>query len=152
MYTCTAGLVGVLWIFCPTGIAQKAPPALRVDPFIHAIERMKRSVASMDCLVVNGDQAKIVERAGSAILISEAGDFLTAAHVIQEMQKDDHFCPTLAIDFPVGDYRPEAPNEQVRWFPFKTSNCRVDSALDIAVCPLSEDVRLGRGYGSCMSS
>jgi hypothetical protein len=94
----------------------------------------------MDCLVVNGAQAKIVERAGSAILISEAGDFLTAAHVFQEMQKDAHLCPTFAIIFPEGDWRPEAPTEPMRWFPFKTSNCRVDSALDIAVCWLSEDL------------
>lgn len=125
---------------CPIAIGQKTLPPLGDDPLIHAIERMKHTIASMDCLVVKGAQSKVVERVGSAILISEAGDFLTAAHVIQEMQKDDHPCPTLAIDFPVGGYRPEAPNEQVRWFPFKTSKCRVDSALDIAVCPLSEDV------------
>ena len=111
-YTCTAALVGLLWIFCPIGVAQKAPPALRLDPFIHAIERMKHSLASMDCLIVNGDQAKIVERPGSAIVISEAGDFLTAAHVIQEMQKDEHLCPTLAIIFPDSDWRPEDPTSK----------------------------------------
>jgi hypothetical protein len=50
-----ARLVGFLWIFCPIGSAQKAPPTLLVDPFIPAIERMKHAVASLDCLAVSGN-------------------------------------------------------------------------------------------------
>jgi hypothetical protein len=91
-------------------------------------------------LAGTGDEAKIVERSGSAFLISEAGDFLTAAHVVLGMEKGEPPCPTAAILFPVGNWSPEDRTEQMRWFPFKTSNCRVDRALDVAVCTLSEDL------------
>jgi hypothetical protein len=116
----------------------------RADPFVGAIETMKHSVASLDCLEGSGTEAKIVERPGSAFLISEAGDFVTAAHVILAIEKGDYPCPTSAILFPAGDWSPENYTEQMRSFPFKTSDCRADTALDIAVCPLSQDLSARR--------
>ena len=140
---CATGLAGLLWIFCPIGIAQNSPPALLADPFIPAIEKMKDAVAPLDCLAVNGAESKVLERMGTAFLVSEAGDFLTAAHVIREMQKREGACPTTAITLPAQEWHPEARTEQMRWFPFKISDCRIDDILDVAKCRLSEDLSVG---------
>jgi hypothetical protein len=137
---CATGLAGLLWIFCPIGIAQNSPPALIADPFIPAIEKMKLAVAPLDCLALNGAESKILERMGTAFLVSEAGDFLTAAHVIREMQKREGACPTTATTLPSPEWRPEARTEQMRWFPFKISDCKIDDILDLAKCKLSEDL------------
>jgi hypothetical protein len=87
----------------------------------------------MDCLSVSGEEAKMLKRIGSAFLISESGDFLTAAHVVAEMQKSDGSCPTPAITLAAGDWRPEARTEQMFWFPLRTEECQIDSAVDVAV-------------------
>jgi tetratricopeptide (TPR) repeat protein len=128
----------------PIGVAQKSPPTLPADPFIPAIEKMKYAVAPIDCLAVNGAESKILERMGTAFLVSESGDFLTAAHVIREMQKDERACPITAITFPADEWRPEARTEQMRWFPFKGSECRIDDIIDVAKCKLSEDLSVGK--------
>jgi hypothetical protein len=116
--SCASGLAGLLWIFCPIGVAQQSPLMLQVDPFIAAIEEMKYALAPVDCLAANGAESKVLERMGTAFLVSGAGDFLTAAHVVREMQKVERECPTTVITLPGRDWRPEAPTEQMRWFPF----------------------------------
>ena len=107
--------------------------------------RTRRALERSDGLLISTSLVHVGgPRNARALLISEEGDFLTAAHVILEMQKGEHPCPIPAIIFPADDWSPEARIEPMRWFPFKTSNCRVHSALDIAVCPLSEDLRTRR--------
>jgi S1-C subfamily serine protease len=133
------GLVGLLWIFCPLGAAQKVSPTLRADPFIQAVQTLKHSVAHVDCLAVSDDDPELIDRVGSAFFISEAGEFLTAAHVVMEMQKSTRQCPTSAVTLAFEDWSPQARTEKMAWFVFKASNCRVDTALDVAVCPLSKD-------------
>lgn len=135
----TAGLVASLWILCPAGGAQKTTQAAGEDHLIEAIETVKRSVAGLDCLALSGSTSRILERVGSAFLVSAAGDFLTAAHVITEMQKPERPCPTLALTVPDGEWRPESRKEPLRWFPFEASGCRLDFSLDIAFCRLGED-------------
>ena len=135
-----ASLVAWFCILPPGGIALNAAPANGVDPFIAAIETLKHSVGSMDCLAVNGAEAKLLKRIGSAFLISESGDFLTAAHVVMDMQKGNDSCPTPAITLPTGDWHPEAPTENMLWFPFKTEDCSVDNAVDVAQCRPSGDL------------
>ena len=135
-----ASLVAWFCILPPGGIALNAAPANAVDPFIAAIETLKHSVGSMDCLAVNGAEAKLLKRIGSAFLISESGDFLTAAHVVMDMQKGNDSCPTPAITLPTGDWHPEAPTENMLWFPFKTEDCSVDNAVDVAQCRPSGDL------------
>jgi hypothetical protein len=142
-YKWAAGLVCLLWTCCPTAVAQKTPPVLRVDPFIQAIETMKHAVAHVDCLAVTGAQAELVDRVGSAFFVSEAGDFLTAAHVIQEVQRRPR-CASSAITLPADDWRPQARTENLAWFPFKIPNCKINNVLDIAVCPLTEDLSARR--------
>jgi hypothetical protein len=128
-------------ILAPGGTAQKAPPATAAsDPFLAAIETIKRSVGSMDCLAVSGTEAKVLKRIGSAFFISQGADFLTAAHVVMEMQKDDDPCPTPAITIAVGNWRPDVPAEDMLWFPFKIADCRVDTTVDVAQCRPSGDL------------
>jgi hypothetical protein len=129
-----AGLVACFGIVSPASFAQKAPPAIGVDPFIPAIETVKHSVGSLDCLAVSGAEATILKRVGSAFLVSQEGDFSTAAHVVMDMQKGGDPCPTPAITLPAGDWRPDSPTEQMLWFPFRTADCGVDKAVDVAQC------------------
>jgi hypothetical protein len=132
-------LIG-FWIFAQAAAAQKGPTGAVADPFIAAVEAIKHSVGSMDCLEVNGEQAKMLKRIGSAFLISESGDFLTAAHVVEAMQKSDDPCPTPAITMTAGEWRPELPAESMFWFPFQIADCRIESALDVAKCRPSGDL------------
>ena len=136
-----SGLVGWLCVLCPAVTAQKAQLASGVDPLVAAIENIKQSVVSVDCLSVSPTEAKIIKRIGSAFVISESGDFLTAAHVLAAMQKDDSLCPTSAITLPIGGWRPEAPAEKMLWFPFKNPDCKMDSSNDVAECRLSGDLQ-----------
>jgi hypothetical protein len=129
-----------LWILAPCGTAQKGAPPAAADPFIAAIKLIEQSTISMDCLAVGGAKAKILKRIGSAFLVSEFGDFLTAAHVVLDMQKADDSCPTPAVTLPLGGWRPEAPTEDMLWFPFKSSGCKVDNSNDVAECRSSEDL------------
>ena len=127
-------LVAYLWILVPTGVAQNVPAAATPDPFIAAIAAIKHSIGSMDCLAVSGTEAKLLKRVGSAFLISEEADFLTAAHVVIAMQKRGDPCPTPALTLAVGDWRPDTPAEQILWFPFRTADCKVDKTADVAKC------------------
>jgi S1-C subfamily serine protease len=114
---------------------QNAP----ADPFIGAIENMKRSVAPLVCLDANGAHAKMLERAGTAFFVSGTGDFLTAAHVIVDMQNSQRQCSTPAITIPPENWRPDVRQEPLNWFPFKFSDCRIDLDLDVAACRLIDD-------------
>ena len=134
------GILALLWILAPAGARPKGNLPAGGDPFLAAIETAKRSVASLDCLSVSGSESKILERVGSAFLLSGSGDFLTAAHVIARMQNPEGSCPTPALTLPAGDWHPEARTEDMRWFPFQASRCRMEPSLDIAVCTLSEDL------------
>lgn len=129
-----AAFVGCVYIFVSTSTAQNVPAAGKSDPIIAAIAIVKHSVGSMDCLAVSGTDAKILKRIGTAFLISQEADFLTAAHVVIAMQRRDDPCPTPAITLAVRDWRPDAPVEQMLWFPFRTADCRVDRTTDVAKC------------------
>jgi hypothetical protein len=73
------------------------------DPFPSTIEVVKHSVAALDCLAVSNSESRILERIGGPFLVSGKGEFLTAAHVIVEMQKPERSCPTLALILPDED-------------------------------------------------
>jgi hypothetical protein len=47
------------------------------------------------------------------------------------------------MTLPALGWRPEARTEQLRWFPFKGSDCRIDDIIDVAKCKLSEDLSVG---------
>jgi Trypsin-like peptidase domain len=68
---------------------------------------------------------------------------LTAAHVIHGMQRSKR-CPNSAITLPADGWHPATRTENLAWFPFRTSSCRADNVLAIAVCRLSEDLSARR--------
>jgi len=109
-----------------------------MDPFIDAIEAMKRSVAPVACLTI--DDRKFIERRGSAFFVTAGGAFVTAAQVVQEIKKSDPPCPVSAVALPLGRWQPDALNEALAWFRFQPSNCSIDTDLDVAKCPLMEDL------------
>jgi hypothetical protein len=125
----------------PAGAAQKTQPGAGIESLISAIETIKQSVVAMDCLAVSATQTKVVKRIGSAFLISESGDFVTAAHVLADIKKEDDPCPTSAITLAASGWRPETPTEKMVWFPFKNSDCDVDISNDVAECRLSRDLQ-----------
>ena len=84
--------------------AQNSPAILPMDPFIDAIEAMKRSVAPVACLTI--DYRKLIERRGSAFFVTAGGAFVTAAHVVQEIKKSDPPCPVSAVALPLGRWQP----------------------------------------------
>src|SRR5712691_8453972 len=95
----------------PVWAGQNAPAPVVGDPFIGVIETMKRSVAALACIAANGDGSRTVDRPGSAFFISRAGDFLTAAHVLLDMQQRERSCPISAISIPAENWDPDARNE-----------------------------------------
>ena len=125
-------------VFCQAGSGQNAP-APAADRFIETIETMKHSVAPLVCLAVNDDRAKILKRPGSAFFISDAGEFLTAAHVILSMQTAE--CPVSALMIPVENWRPEIRDEDLVWFLFRSADCRIDRRLDVARCRSMDDLQ-----------
>jgi len=123
-------------LLCPASRGQGAVPA---DPFIATVEAMKRSIARLVCLPETGGATPAPR--GSAFFISAAGEFLTAAHVIEDMRQGQRPCPVAAIMIPVDEqWHPEAPDETQVWFPFAPSGCALEPDLDVARCTAGEDL------------
>lgn len=112
------------------GQSQLAKPT--DDPFIAAIETMKRSIAPLVCLSVKGES--ILARLGTGFFVASTGEFLTAAHVLADMQKSDRPCPLSAITLPLAGWQPGAADEPTAWIPFKIGECVIDTLLDVAKC------------------
>ena len=110
------------------------------DPFIDAIETMKHSVAPLLCVATDSAKSTLLSRRGTAFFVSAAGEFLTAGHVILDMQKGDSPCPVPAIVLPVERWQPGVSDEPVAWFSFKIANCAIDRERDVAACPLTDDL------------
>jgi hypothetical protein len=110
------------------------------DRFIGTVETMKHAVAPLACVFVNGMESKLLARRGTAFFLSTAGEFMTAAHVLLDMQKNDPPCPVTAVILPHNNiWDPNALNEPVEWFAFKIGSCVIERDLDVAKCPLTDD-------------
>jgi V8-like Glu-specific endopeptidase len=131
-------------LFCTVGLGQKPATTLPPDPFLAAIETMKRSVTALACLSDNGKDAQILARNGTAFFISEKGDFLTAAHVIQDMQKRQASCPVAVVMIPTQKWQPDARAETLVWWPFSVSSCRIDRDMDLVACSTENDLSILR--------
>jgi V8-like Glu-specific endopeptidase len=128
----------ILATWCAGGFVNLAVNAA-ADPFIETIANMKRSVSPLVCLAGKGSEASILDRLGSAFFITEAGDFLTAAHVVLEMQKTERPCPVSAILVPRETWRNDTRAETATWFAFTIPDCVIDEELDVAKCRLIDD-------------
>src|SRR5215831_4638599 len=126
---------------CTAGSGQNGSVVGAIDPFIGAVETMKHSVAPVTCVVVNGGESKLLARRGTAFFVSTAGEFITAAHVLLDMQKIDPACPVTAVILPRNrTWDPSALNEDVEWFAFKIGTCLIDRDLDVAKCRTTDDL------------
>ena len=129
---------------------QNAPATQAIDPFIGAVEAMKHSVAPIACVAVKGAESKLLARWGTAFFLSTTGEFMTAAHVVLDMQKNDPPCPVTAVILPrYKIWDPSALNEPSEWFAFDIHNCIIEKDLDVAKCPLSDDPfnqKVGRDF------
>ena len=135
---------------CIAGDAQNTPATQEIDPFIEAVEAMKHSVAPLVCIAVNGAESKILDRRSTAFFLSTSGEFMTAVHVLLDMQNNNPPCPVTALILPHNKkWDPSALNEPSEWFAFTIRNCVIERDLDVAKCPLSADPfnqRVGRGF------
>jgi len=129
---------------CTAVLGQKTVSTFPPDPSLAAIEKMKRSVTALACLSVNGADSQILARIGTAFFISDKGDFLTAAHVILNVQKSQRPCPIFAVIIPVENWQPDVRAELGVWWPFSVSDCRIDTDLDLAACSTTEDLSVAR--------
>jgi len=110
------------------------------DRFIGPVETMKHGVAPLACVSVNGMESKLLDRRGTAFFLSTSGEFITAAHVVLDMQKNDPPCPVTAVILPSNKiWDPSALNEPSEWFAFDIHHCKIERELDVAKCPLSDD-------------
>ena len=105
-------------------------------------------MAPVVCLNGDGPQATIQDLEGTAFFISEAGEFLTAAHVIDGVQDHAHACPVIAIYLPPDRWEPERPEEIFTWYPVATGDCEVHRDLDVAKCKSLVDLSVRRGKQS----
>jgi hypothetical protein len=126
-----------LW---PTTNGQSEFANVPPDPFLRTIDAVKHSVAPLTCVPVSTAKSTFLARRGTAFFVSAAGEFLTAAHVILDMQNSDPPCPVSAIVLPVEEWQPEAQDERVAWFSFKIPDCVIDTDLDVADCSLTDDL------------
>lgn len=111
------------------------------DPFIPTIETLKHSVAPIVCLERRGPRTLISDIKGSAFFISRAGEFLTAAHVIDELRHPTgRACPVVAIYLPSGGWKPEVVEEDFQWFAFTIADCDENRSLDLARCATSVNI------------
>jgi hypothetical protein len=103
------------------------------DPFIQTIEKVKLSVVPVACSSWpdSKDGVSIKEIEGTGFFVSYEGNFITAAHVINDHFKwNKHGVPALEC-FPV-IYAPNPTWQSFKWFQF--GSCILDDAIDIAVC------------------
>jgi hypothetical protein len=108
----------------------------QVEPLVSAIETIKQSLVAVDCLSEGPTDFKVMQRIGTGFLVSESGDILTAAHVVEATEKGCNSAFTLSIE----EWQPRATYEHLIWFPFKKSDCKIDSLDDVAKCRPSADL------------
>jgi hypothetical protein len=124
---------------CTAGAGQNTSVVGAIDPFTGIVETMKHSVAPLACVAANGRESKLLARRGTAFFVSTVGEFMTAAHVLLDMRRDDPPCPVTAVILPRNKiWDPDALNEPVEWFAFKIETCALESDLDLAKCRLTD--------------
>lgn len=112
------------------------------DPFVAAIDRVKKGIGGIACLVLKGDTLVYGRPVrGSAFFISSRGRFVTAAHVLWTLPpRPSPDCQLIAIYVPHhGDWQTDSVNIQTRFLIFEPSACTVDGEHDIAICATISD-------------
>jgi S1-C subfamily serine protease len=108
------------------------------ETFILTIERVKHSVVPILCgRLDNKGQFSVQLIDGTGFFIDSDGHFLTASHVINDLKGVSSVRPIPcipAIYVPDNGWQRDAPFLQAHWFTFPVDGCKIDTALDLAVC------------------
>jgi len=126
----------------PVRVATPTAPAF-VQTFIPAIDTIKHSVAPVVCLSAGPDgNAKLDAVVGSAFFISKEGAFVTARHVISEMDPARRPCANPAVYVPMnGKWPDDGRFINIKWFTFRLFDCTLSSpAVDLARCKTQDDL------------
>jgi hypothetical protein len=117
-------LVAVLLLNIASMAAGAAPAR---DPFLAAIDEMKRSIAPVVCIKPN--DSALVD--GTAFFISRQGEFITAAHVIDDFRPGHsmHDCK-MGVRFTVSS----SDTKDMELHFFEVSRCAEDDVADLARC------------------
>lgn len=132
-------------VLCLCGLTASAlGQSILSDPFVSAIRSMKRSVTPVICVrpAGAGQFQPIID--GSGFFISRKGDFLTAAHVVDDFHGGRQLanCP-MAIWFRTVDSA--SGNFQADAFFISLADCIEDESLDIARCHTIDDLSTVKG-------
>jgi S1-C subfamily serine protease len=106
------------------------------DIFIPTIERVNRSLVPILCGRFDSKgQFEVQLIDGTGFFVNDEGWFLTAAHVITDLQTITPQRPLpciMAIYVPQDGWQRDAAIVNTRWFKF--TECKIDVALDLAAC------------------
>jgi S1-C subfamily serine protease len=123
------------------------------DTFVKAVDIMKHSVAPVVCLTVGQDgTAKLDFIEGSGFFISREGEFVTARHVIAELEPSParRPCNTPAVYIPTkGKWSDDGRFTDIKWFAFHLNECVLSSAaVDLARCKTQDDLSKDEGVAA----
>jgi trypsin-like peptidase len=140
---CFAPLLAILSACVQHRIIRDPPPP--APTFIRAIDALKRSVAPVICVTVAADgSAHLDFIEGSAFFISKEGAFVTARHVISELEPSSarRPCNTPAVYVPMsGKWSDDGRFVNIKWFAFRAGECTLSSvAADLARCKTQDDL------------
>jgi S1-C subfamily serine protease len=133
-------LIAILCGCEPAHVVTPAPPT-----FVQAVDSIKHSVAPIVCLTIGQDGvAKLDFIEGSAFFISKQGAFVTARHVITELEPSPvrRPCNTAALYVPTtGKWSDDGRFVNIKWFAFHLSDCTLSNpAVDLARCKTQDDI------------
>jgi len=104
-----------------------------------AIRAIKMSVFSAGCLPGPNQIAFGLEgNSGTGFFVSNRGDFITAKHVIQEIQNYGPRCNPV-IFLPEGRWEDQTSLLNEKYFRFNAGACVQDQLYDIAVCRTADN-------------
>ena len=115
--------------------------------FIPTIERIKLSIVPIVCAEIKpgGTTAEVKSIEGSGFIIADDGTFLTADHVLSQMEnaKRTTPCPLAALYLPQGGWRLDAPRFQIDFFLFAPKDCTRSKEIDLAACKSPRQFKSG---------
>jgi hypothetical protein len=128
-------------VLLPAAALAQAPEP---DPFLKTIAAIKRAVAPIACMELGEGGSRRPRRiAGTAFFVTADGEFLTAAHVISDVQRGaltggPSGCAAPVVYLPVTEWPSGSDEFSARWYVFDSNRCVLDTPLDLALCRTRE--------------
>lgn len=147
----TGTFVGIAAALALAAVAAAGPR--QDDVFVRTIAEMKRTVAPIACMEAPEKGVRRPNRiAGTAFFVSPEGEFLTAAHVITDVQEGAVAagCAAPVVYLPKTDWPVGSDEFTARWYFFDAAKCVLDRNNDLALCVTKENpsVDLERRIGT----